>query len=154
MKNMRTFLPGLLIALLLFVGLLTGPILDTAQGAPVAVPTPITQYNWNPQPKTLEFFAGETSLTEDTRSTCHNIAGYSTLDLHYVIDQGTVNTTTVTLEFSNIADNYPDGVAVVTANAADSADIKQFNLFGSQVCLYADVTNSNAWEITAVGLAK
>lgn len=123
------------------------------QGAPLAIPTPITQPIWNAQPKEVKFFEAA-SLTADTRSTCYDLSGYGTLDLHYVIDQGTTNTNTITLQFSNVTNNYVNGVAVVTANASDTGDLKEYNLFGKRTCLYADVTNSNALSVTAIGLAK
>jgi hypothetical protein len=145
------------IAVIVFaVAIVAGSFLLPApavQGAPHAIPTPITQSPRTAAPKVINFWSSATGLTSDTRS-CVNIAGYNTLDLHYVIDQGTVNTTTLTLQFSNISGAYVNGLAVVTANAADTADLKQYNVFGNEVCLYADVVNSNAWTITAVGIAK
>lgn len=123
------------------------------QGAPAAAPTPITQYMRQPAPKVINFWESATALTADTRS-CVNIDGYNTLDLHYVIDQGTVNTTTLTLQFSNITNDYVNGLAVATNNAADTSNLQQYQVFGRNVCLHANLTNSNAFTITAVGLAK
>lgn len=155
MKTKRNFYP--LIVGILGLALLVGSVLSIqtsgVQGAPSAIVTPIAQYMRQPAPKVINFWASPTALTEDTRS-CVNIDGYNTLDLHWVIDQGTVNTTTLKLQFTNITGNYIDGVAVATANALDASNMNQFNLFGRNVCLLADVVNSNAWTITAVGLAK
>jgi hypothetical protein len=122
-------------------------------GAPLAAPTPITQYAGNNAPKLLPFWSAS-SLTADGRSSCFNVGGYNTLDVHYILDQGTTNTTTVNLQFTNVKNSYITGAAMVTSNAADASDMKQFNVFGDRVCLYADVTNSNALSLTAVGLVK
>lgn len=139
-----------------FVGLF--PLYATAPasvlGAPAAAPTPIAQYARNAEPMTVAFWDAATGLTADTRSACFDVSGYSTLDLHYVIDQGTVNTTTLKLQFSNISGAYVDGIAVVTANAADTSGLVQYNLFGRSVCLYADVVNANSWSVRAVGVVK
>jgi hypothetical protein len=154
MNIKRAFLPVL--AVVLVLALVSGSLLSpmpSVQGAPAAVVTPITQYMRQPAPKVINFWASPTALTEDTR-VCVNIDGYNTLDLHWVIDQGTVNTTTVTMQFSNITGDYVSGLVVESANAADTADMNQYNLFGRNVCLLADVVNSNPWTITAVGLAK
>ena len=143
---------ALALALAWFGGSLIGQ--TPVQSAPLAAPTPIAQYAWNPQPRLVEFWGTATGLTTDTRSACHDLSGYNTLDLHYVIDQGTLNTTTLKLQFSNIDANYVDGVSVAAANVADASGLQQYSVFGRTVCLYADVTNSNAWTVTAVGLAK
>lgn len=154
--NTQTRWRGLVLSLLILLGL--AGVFDLAlqmpvQGAPVAAPTPITQYAGNSEPKLLPFWSAS-SLTADGRSACFNVGGYSTIDIHYIIDQGTTNTATVNLQFSNVTNSYVTGVAMVSANAADATDLKEFNLFGDRACLYADVTNSNALSITAVGLVK
>jgi hypothetical protein len=151
-RNIYPLIVGF-VAVALLVGSLVGIQPNTVQGAPAAIPTPITQFMRQPAPKVINFWSTATALTADTRS-CVNIDGYNTLDLHWIIDQGTVNTTTLTLQFSNITDSYVNGVAVATNNAADSTDLNQFQVFGRNVCLHANLTNSNAFTLTAVGLAK
>lgn len=155
MNTKRNFYPLLVgfVALALLAASVFGIQPNVVQGAPNAIPTPISQYTSQPAPKVINFWATATALTADTRS-CVNIDGYNTLDLHWIIDQGTVNTTTLTLQFSNITDSYVDGVAVATANTADSTDFQQFQVFGRNVCLHANLANANAWTLTAVGLAK
>lgn len=155
MKTNRNFYPWIIgfVALALVFGSLFTMQPSGVQGAPNAIPTPVVQYMRQPAPKVINFWETATSLTADTRS-CVNIDGYNTLDLHWIIDQGTVNTTTLTLQFSNITDSFVNGVAVATANAADSTDFQQFQVFGRNVCLHANLTNANAWSIRAVGLAK
>lgn len=149
----KAFWPAIL-GVMLVLALFTGTLMQTpVEGAPLGAPTPIAQYPTNPQPRLVSFWSAA-SLTADARSTCFDLSGYNTLDLQYILDQGTTNTTTVNLQFSNIPGSYVSGVAVVTANAADATDLKEFNLFGGRTCLYADVTNSNSLSVTVVGLAK
>ncbi|MCL4863382.1 MAG: hypothetical protein KJZ93_28520 [Caldilineaceae bacterium] len=155
MSNKRAFLPLMIVVLVLAA--LLGPMVlapvPDVQAAPAAAPTPITQYPRNPAPRVANFWQAPTALTADAR-TCVNVDGFNVLDLHYIIDQGTVNTTTVTLQFSNIDGAYVSGPAVVSANTADTADMKQFQVYGRWACLHVDVSNSNPWTITAVGLVK
>lgn len=151
-RNFYPLIVGIL-GLALLIGSMFFMKATSVQGAPNAIPTPVTQYMRQPAPKVINFWATATALTADTRS-CAQIDGYNTLDLHWIIDQGTVNTTTLTLQFSNITDSFVNGVAVATANALDSTDFQQFQVYGRQVCLHANVVNANAWTITAVGLAK
>jgi hypothetical protein len=155
MKTERNFYPLIIgfVALALVLGSMLSIQPNAVQGAPNAIPTPVVQYMRQPAPKVINFWAAPTALTADTRS-CVNIDGYNTLDLHWIIDQGTVNTTTLTLQFSNITDSFVNGVAVATNNAADATDFQQFQVFGRNVCLHANLTNANAWTLTAVGLAK
>lgn len=160
MNNKSQFYPWIIA--LMAIALLVGSYLPgytPVSGAPAAVPTPITQAPFNPSPRIAEFFAPGGTITADTRA-CANSAGYSTLDLHYIIDQTTVNTVTLTIEYSLIRSGYtdallyPDGVAIVAANAADAADMKQFHVFGDRTCINADVTNSNSLGIAGVGEFK
>jgi hypothetical protein len=67
------------------------------------------------------------------------------------IDSSGVNTTTVTLEFSNDRSNWVDGPALVTNNAADASDITRFPVFGRYMQLEMDVTNTvtPTWTINA-----
>ena len=150
----KSILIPIVVAFSLLLSVLIGISIPTAEGAPSAIGTPIVQYPMQPAAKHVDFWEEATALTADTRSSCVGVAGYSTIDLHYNIDQGTVNTTTLTLEFSVIDARYPDGVNVVATNAADAEDIKQYNVFGEEMCLYADLTNSNAWTVTAQGVLK
>lgn len=150
----RKALWPLLLGVMLVLALFTGSLLQTpVEGAPLGAPTPISQYPTNPEPRMVSFWSAA-SLTADARSTCFDLSGYNTLDVHYILDQGTTNTATVNLQFSNIPGSYVSGVAMVTANAADATDLKEFNLFGGRTCLFADVTNTNPLSVTVVGLAK
>jgi hypothetical protein len=124
-----------------------------SQAAPLAAPTPVSVTTGNKSPEFPAFFNAK-ALTADTRSSCFEVPDYTAVDLMTVIDQGTVNTVTLTLNFSNDNSNFADGAAVVSANAADATALNQFALFGRWTCIYADVTNTNPVTITAIGVVK
>jgi hypothetical protein len=135
------------------------PMSSPANGAPAAVPTPITQSAFNARASVVEFWPAGDTIAADERA-CVDSTGFSVLDLHYILDQTTTNTTTLTLEYSNITSGYadtliyPDGVAVVSANTSDTADMKQFHVFGRRTCIIADVANTNSLGIAVVGELK
>jgi hypothetical protein len=147
----------LLLTVLLLVGMLLSVRAGNISAAPVAAPTPVAV---NVYPSSVSdwsfvtFWDGSTALTADGLGSCVESAGYSIADVQYSIDQGTTNTTTVKLRFTNDKVTYSDGVNVVAANAADASDLQPFGLYGRYVCLYADVANSNAITITANAVLK
>lgn len=144
---------AVLVALVMLVSLSRG---FDASAAPAAAPTAVA-VNVYPSGSSdwamAEFWPG-TAITSDRRSTCVESAGFSIADIQYNIDQGTTNTTTLTLQFTNDKVTYSNGVNVVASNAADASDLQPFALYGRYVCLYADVTNSNAVTVTAIGVLK
>lgn len=122
-----------------------------------AAPTPVVYANnsglVNPA---VVAFLNVRRLTADTKS-CVDLKNYSKLDTQYVIDQGTVNTVTLTLLYSNvsIAGPYVTGPAIVTANAADASTVMlQLPMFGRYGCVFADLTNANPITITTIAVAK
>ncbi len=127
-----------------------------AAAAPAAAPTPVAvnvypagSSDW----ASATFWPG-TAITADGRSTCFEAAGFSIADIQYNIDQGTTNTVTLKLQFTNDKVTYSDGVNVVASNAADASDLQPFGVYGRYTCLYADVANSNAVTVTAIGILK
>ena len=79
---------------------------------------------------------------------------YINADIEFVVDQGTTNTTTVSLLHTNDATdgNYTTGQVVVSANAADADDLNRFDLYGAYTCVQVDVANANTitWTVTAL----
>ena len=71
-----------------------------------------------------------------------------------MLDQTNVNTVTLTLQFSNDGENWTDGAALATSNAADAALLQQVNVFGKYARVYANVTNSNPLTVTVIGVLK
>ena len=126
-----------------------------ATAAPLAIPTPVSVTRpASGGVQTFTPFAGSTALTADTTSACVDVAQRSVIDVLYVIDQGTVNTTTLTSRWSIDGVTLVDGVNVVASNAADASDMVQLQVFGRYFCLLANVTNSNPITITAQAIAK
>jgi len=148
--NQKFTLAAILVALALLVATIVFPALP-ASSAPAAVPTPVTFSGASGNNMKVTFFNG--SITADSR-VCVDLSNYNKLDIQYIIDQGTVNTTTVKLQWSNDNVNYEDTATVVSANAADAHNGNQYLLFGTHNCIFADVTNGNALSIKVFGVAK
>lgn len=142
---------GLLIVSL-FVFSLFLPGSQDAYAAPLGAPTPQT-FNPSRTDANVVTWANAKSITADTRW-CADVRNYNGADVQWIIDQGTVNTTTLKLQFSNDNVNFVDGATLVSANAADANSLNRQLIYGRWVCVYADLTNSNAIVITAIGVAK
>jgi hypothetical protein len=99
-------------------------------------------------------------LAADTRSTCYETAKFSVADVQYLIDQGAgpgdtaVNTTTVTIQYTNDQVTFVDGGTVVSANAADASGMVQLGTFGRYSCFYANVTNTSNTTFTVNAVFK
>lgn len=125
----------------------------SVQAGPMAAPTPVVSgYSAKPASE-LTWLAG-VATTADGGSTALNVAGWQATDIQYVIDQGTTNTVTLKLQFSNDGVNWTDGATLVTDNAADASVLSQAAVFGKWARVYADVTNTNPVTITAIGIMK
>lgn len=154
---MRKFVPFLAVAFVLvgalFAGLLVGGA-DTMSAAPAAAPTPVTANS--AANSTFANFLVSQPITADGGSFVVAIERWEFADVQYVIDQGTdVNTTTLKLQFSNDGVNWTDAAAaLVTANAADAANLDQRQLFGRFARVFVDVTNANTVTVTANMVGK
>jgi len=143
-------------ALLVFVGLVAFGPSHNASAAPQAAVTPVADVvHSGVRSDNLTFWTTEV-ITEDGCSALLNIADHAKVDLQWVIDQGTTNTTTFSLRWTNTGStaNLITDATVVSANAADATAGGQFSLFGRQACVYADVANTNPLTITFLGVAK
>lgn len=152
-KLARLFAP-LLIVLLLLVALVGqfSPAVDV-QAAPPAAPTPVA--NILAADDVFWFrFQPTTVITSDTATTSIDVMKYNSLDVSHTIDQGTVNTTTLTIQYSNDGTNWVNGVALATSNAADATDITRVPVFGRYMRINQDVTNSNSITITLLAVAR
>lgn len=140
----------------LFGGMLFAPM-PSADAAPAAAITPVSFSGQSGDNAKITFFNG--NIAADTR-VCHDLSNYNKLDLQYVIDQGTVNTTTLSLQWSNDHNpstntgNYLAQATVVSANAADASGGNQYLTAGQYMCVLADVANSNALGLKVLGVAK
>lgn len=119
--------------------------------APMAQPTPVSVSSGAGVTDFNTFYSVE-RLTADVRSGCVDVSKFKLADVQYLVDVGTVNTTTVTINFTNDKVTYNDGSAVASAIVADGSALQQYAVFGRYMCMYVNVTNTNpiTWTITAV----
>jgi hypothetical protein len=119
----KTFV-ALLVGLALFalaLGALVGPAPTPSYAD--TVPTPSAH---NPSPNALYVvFWNASAKAADAGSNSIQLIGYELLDVQYVIDQGTVNTTTLKMQYSNDNTNWSDGPNLVAANVADADSMVQ-----------------------------
>lgn len=142
------------IAILFFAMVLGSLSSNRASAAPQAAPTPISVTERNgASPALLTFFDAQ-AIAADTTSTCFEITFWDIADLYYSIDQGTTNTTTLTLRWGNNSSALVNGVNVVASNAADASDLQQFQTFGRFACILADVATTDTVTITVNALVK
>ncbi len=129
-----------------------------ATAAPMAIPTPVSVT----RPAgdgyiTVAPFSAQI-LTEDTTSTCYDVAKFSVVDVLYSIDQSivadTANTTTLTTKWGIDSTTTVAGVNIVASNAADATDMAQLQVFGRYFCVFANVANSENVTVTVQGIAK
>lgn len=149
MNKKFAFFSGVL-ALLLLAAFLFIPA-SPSYGAPMAAPTPVTFSGASGANSKVTFFNG--NVTADTRI-CFDLSGYNKIDLQYLLDQGTVNTTTVKLQWSNDNANFLDTATVASANVADTSNGQQYLLFGQYNCIFVDVANTNPLGTKVFGVAK
>jgi len=122
---------------------------QAVKAAPPAIPTPVSvNYSNDNVFAPIQFFANNTVLTESTTSPSFVLGEAELLDIHYDVDQTDVNTMTITLQFSNDDTNWVNGLAVLTDNAADAADLRQFQNFGYRTRVSVALSNTNAVTLT------
>lgn len=145
------------VALMALVGSLLFVPASPVGAAPNAVLTPVSYSGSGMDNQKVVFFNG--NVTADAR-VCFDLSNYQKIDLQYVIDQGTTNTTTLKLQWSNDynattgAGNFEDQSTIVSANAADAHGGQQYALVGQWNCVFADVANSNVLGLRVIGVAK
>lgn len=159
MKNLRSSLAVTLAAVLLFALLIaltltSGPSREVT-AAPAAAPTPAGYTTSNQASRYPVEFMRAVTMTADTRQ-CFELADYDVIDLHTVITQGVLNTTTIRLFHTNDMINFAAGTVgpVVGTSTADANTLDQYHLFGRWSCVTADLTNGNVVTVTAIGVAK
>src|SRR3990172_9288357 len=126
----------LLVAAAMVVGLsLLMPAPPAVQGAPAALLTPaVSEAQSGLAPRLVTLFSGSASIAADTRGACFETLGARYLDIHYGIDQGTTNTTTLTLQHAiDTSISYETLDTVVSANAADADALVTSMLWGRTV---------------------
>ena len=163
MREVRTTIAFGLTLLLISMLLITFALMPSpggVYGAPAPAITPVAIEDpmvGSDQQILIKYFDAEV-ITADTQ-VCHNLQSYRLADIEYVVDQGTTNTTTVTLEHTlgaagTALTTNTTGQAIATANVADADDLNRFDLFGTWTCIDIDVTNTNAITWTVWVLAQ
>lgn len=142
------FIVALALALALFPG--------GTQAAPPAAPTPVADL-LIPAGRAQAFnIQTITGLIADNNTTGIEVMNLGAVDIQYVIDHvasGEVNTTTLTVQYSNDNSNWVSGVALVSASAVDGTSITRVPVFGRYMRINQDVTNTTlvTTTLTAVG---
>lgn len=156
MKTQKA-LPVLVLALVLFVAALLVPAVISGPGpvqaAPPAAPTPVANLVYSSDANYFSFMADK-AWAADGYSDPITLASFEWADWQYLIDHGTPNTTTVTIQYSNDGQNWVNGPALISNSAADAGDIVRLPLFGRYTRLRVDVTNTQTVRLTANLLAK
>lgn len=141
---------GIIMALLVILAMLSFP----AVAAPPAAPTPIADFLLQGVQARAFNFQTRTAITADTNTSGVDVMGLSAVDVQYVIDHGTVNTTTLTVQYSNDNSNWVNGVALVSDSAADGTDITRVPVFGRYMRVNQNVTGTDAITITLTAVGR
>lgn len=156
-QQFSTVLVVVLLVGAIFGGLLVSSLPEVAEAAPAAAITPVSFSGQGGDNLKVTFFNG--NVTADTR-VCHDLSNFNKIDLQYVIDQTTTNTTTLNLQWSNNHNpasntgHYEASATIVSGNTSDANGGNQFLTAGQWNCVLADVSNSNPVAITVLGVAK
>jgi len=121
--------------------------------APPAAPTPIAAPGAAGTPANIVFFDRQ-AIAADTQAPALSLGAYNRLDIQYTIDQGTVNTTTLTFQTSCTGREWDAGVAIVSANAADATGVLVLPNSCRYQSVLADVASTDTITITVLGIAK
>jgi len=143
---------------LVIAAMLVGSVLisaTTANAAPLPAPTAVSApADRAPRARHPITFFSAARTTADGRGTVYSLPDYNVMDLQWVVDVGTVNTTTLKFQFSNDGVNWVDGASIEAGIVADKNSLQQFPIYGRYVSVYADVTNTNPITLTLIGVAK
>ena len=147
----RTLLAAFIGVLLMVMFVFAGNLSNVSATAPTPVSAPSSRSAVAAGP--YYFFNGVAKIA-DGRGTTFALKNYGIVDVIYTIDQGTVNTVTLNIQYSNDGINWVSGGAIVTANAADVTGLIQLNNYAAYTNVYADVTNANPLTLTVSAVAK
>lgn len=143
-------------AVILCLAVLSALSLNTpaSQAAPLAAPTPISVPVQAKVAPEYPVFFNTKVMTVSTRSDCFEVADYSAVDLHWIIDETDANSTTLKLQYSNNNTSYVDGLTFVTNAVADAESMNQYPLFGRWACVYAALVGNQTVTVTVIGTVK
>jgi hypothetical protein len=147
----------LLIAALLGLALLVGALLPVAtQPVQALSVTPVANLVYSPDRNYFDLF-DEVTVATTTHTSIADISAQEWCDFGYAVDQeidgAGVNTSTVTIEFSNDRTNWIDGPALVSDNVADASDMTRLPIFGRYMRVEVSTTSTSTatptWTINA-----
>ncbi len=151
MMNSKNYaVSAVVVALVLFVLALTAITSGPVAAAPAAAPTPVSVSAGSNTPDLFTAYT-EAAIAADERSGCVDVSKFQRADVQYLVDVGTVNTTTVTMQFTNDKVTFIDGLAVASAIVADGSAMQQYQVFGKYMCFYVNVTGTDpiTWSLSA-----
>lgn len=155
MKNKALYLSITVAIVLMALATFSLLMISTpTQAAPPAAPTPLANFTvGGVQPAAFPFQAA-TAITADTNTAAVEVLRLGAVDVQYVIDHGTVNSTTLTVQYSNDNTNWVNGVALVTDSQADGTDITRVPVFGRWMRINQNVTGADTITITLLAVGR
>jgi hypothetical protein len=125
------------------------------QAAPPAAPTPLANFLQSAVSPAHPFsFQTTTALAADTNTAGVDVLPLGAVDIQYIVDQGTTNTLTMTVQYSNDNTNWASGLALVSSNTADGTDITRVPVMGRWMRINQDLTNTNTITITLLAVGR
>ncbi len=149
-------LGGLVLVLLvvMVLGAIAGTGPAPAEAAPPAAVTPIANTPYSADANYFVFL-NEKTFAADGYSDRLTLASFEVGDWQYLIDTvADVNTTTVTIQYSNDGENWVAGQPLISANIADAGDIVRLPLFGRYARLHVNSTTTDTLTLSVNVLAK
>ena len=154
MKNKIFGLSAFVIASLLVMAVLVNPLFIPAQAAPPAAPTPVADFLVQGVQARAFNFQPQTAIATDTNTSGVDVMSLGAVDIQYVIDHGTVNTTTLIVQYSNDDSNWVNGLTLVSASAADGTSITRVPVFGKWMRINQDVATVDTITITLTAVGR
>lgn len=148
MKRVLWPIIGSILVLIVFASIVLTPSLSGVQAAPHALPTPLAYDNSKTTNKVVRVFSDRVLVADNTQ--CVNLTAYDNANLQIVIDQASINTTTLKLLYSGDGVHYTTGPTIVNANTIDLNDIYAAPLYMRDTCVFADTSNSNPVTVTVL----
>ncbi len=154
---MKTKFGQILAVVLLFVATIAIGLLPQqgqVQAAPPAAPTPVAAPDSVGAGRYFRFQPA-TAITADTNTSAIEALQFETVDIEYTIDHGTVNTTTLKVQYSIEGNDWTDGATLVSASTADGAAVvARVPVFGRYMRINQDVATTDTITITLTAVGR
>ena len=124
------------------------------EAAPALYVTPIANMNQSADSAYIPF-RSVLQYTADGDTAMMSVGAYEWCDVQYIVDTTTLNTTTVTSQFSmNNDTNYVTGPVLANAIVADGTNIVRIPVGARYMSFDVNLSNSNPITFTILGLCK